>query len=44
MSAPNVLRCHPVAVVGGIVHENPFYVPPAELLRELRQRQAVPVT
>ena len=22
-----ILRCHPVAVIGGIVHENPYYVP-----------------
>lgn len=35
----DVLRTHPVAVIGGIVHENPFYVPPDELLRELRERQ-----
>lgn len=38
-SVVDVLRSHPVAVIGGIVHENPFYVPPDELLRELRQRQ-----
>lgn len=38
-SVIDVLRCHPVAIVGGIVQENPFYVPPEELLRELRQRQ-----
>jgi len=38
-SVIDVLRSHPVAIIGGIVHENPFYVPPAELLRELRQRQ-----
>jgi hypothetical protein len=40
----DVLRSHPVAVIGGIVHENPFYVPPAELLRELEERQAAPLT
>jgi hypothetical protein len=39
-SVIDVLRSHPVAIIGGIVHENPFYVPPDELLRELRQRQA----
>jgi hypothetical protein len=38
-SVIDVLRSHPVAVIGGIVHENPFFVPPDELLRELRQRQ-----
>jgi hypothetical protein len=36
----DVLRTHPAAVIGGVVHENPFYVPPDELLRELRQRPA----
>jgi hypothetical protein len=36
----DVLRTHPVVVIGGIVHENPFYVPPDELLRELSERQA----
>jgi hypothetical protein len=35
----DVLRSHPVAIIGGMVHENPFYVPPDELLKELRQRQ-----
>jgi hypothetical protein len=39
-SVIDVLRSHPVAVIGGIIHENPFYVPPVELLQELRQRQA----
>jgi hypothetical protein len=38
-SVIDVLRSHPVAVIGGIVHENPFYVSPHELLRELRQRR-----
>ncbi len=41
-SVIDVLRSHPVAVIGGIVHENPFYVPPGELLRELRQHQDRP--
>jgi hypothetical protein len=25
-------------IVGGILHENPFFVPPDEFLRELRER------
>ena len=32
----NVLRAHPFAIVGGILRENPFYVPTRELLEELR--------
>jgi hypothetical protein len=27
-------------IVGGILHENPFFVPPDEFLRELRERGA----
>jgi DcmR-like sensory protein len=33
-----ILRTHPMAIVGGILQENPFYVPPDQLLRELRER------
>jgi hypothetical protein len=32
----DIMRTHPVAIVGGVVHENPFYMPPDEFLRELR--------
>jgi hypothetical protein len=35
----DVLRTHPMALVGGELHVNPFFVPPAEFLAELRQRQ-----
>lgn len=38
----NILRTHPFAIVGGILRENPFYVPPRELLEELRGLSAVP--
>jgi hypothetical protein len=44
-SAPvvmDVLRTHPQVIVGGILRENPFYVPPDEFLRELRSRNALP--
>jgi hypothetical protein len=34
-----VLRTHPVALIGGIVQENPFYVPPEDYLREIQQRK-----
>jgi hypothetical protein len=27
-------------LIGGIVQENPFFVPPNEFLRELRERRA----
>ena len=34
----DILRAHPVAVLGGVLRENPFYVPPDEMLEELRGR------
>jgi hypothetical protein len=34
----DVLRTHPLVIIGGFVHENPFFVPPGEFLRELRAR------
>jgi hypothetical protein len=33
-----VMRTHPMIIIGGILQENPFFVPPEEFLRELRQR------
>jgi len=34
----DVLRTHPLVIIGGFLHENPFFVPPDEFLRELRAR------
>ena len=34
----DILRTHPLVIIGGFVHENPFFVPPGEFLRELRAR------
>jgi hypothetical protein len=34
----DILRTHPLVILGGILQENPFFVPPDELLRELRAR------
>jgi hypothetical protein len=33
-----ILRTHPMVIIGSTLHENPFYVPPAEYLRELKAR------
>jgi hypothetical protein len=33
-----VLRIHPMVIIGGILQENPFFVPPEEFLRELHER------
>lgn len=35
----DILRTHPVAIVGGLVHENPFFVPPGELLLEIERKR-----
>jgi len=37
----DVMRTHPMTIIGGILHENPFFVPPEQFLRELRERQSV---
>ena len=34
----DILRTHPMVIVGGVLQENPFYVPPGEFLQELRSR------
>jgi hypothetical protein len=33
------LRTHPLVIIGGLLQENPFYVPPDELLLEIRERR-----
>jgi len=35
----DILRTHPMVIVGGVLQENPLYVPPEELLEELRKRK-----
>jgi hypothetical protein len=34
----DVMRTHPVVIIGGVLHENPFFVPPDQFLLELRER------
>ena len=34
----DVLRTHPMVNNGGVHQQNPFFVPPDEFLRELRER------
>ena len=34
----DILRTHPMVIIGGILQENPFYVSPDEFLEELRSR------
>ena len=35
----DLLRTHPLTLIGGVVQENPFFTPPAEMLKELRARK-----
>ena len=35
----DILRTHPMVIVGGILQENPFYAPADEFIKELRERQ-----
>jgi len=34
----DVVRTHPMVIIGGMLQENPFFVPPDEFLRECRER------
>jgi len=36
----DVLRTHPMVIIGGILQRNPFFVAPDEFLREMRERRA----
>jgi hypothetical protein len=36
--AVDILRTHPVAIIGGRLYENPFFVPPAEFLPQIIER------
>lgn len=35
----DILRSHPLTLIGNVIHENPFYTPPEQLVRELRERR-----
>lgn len=35
----DILRAHPLTIVGGVLHENPFFTPPEQYLEELRARR-----
>jgi hypothetical protein len=36
--AVDILRTHPVAIIGGRLYENPFFAPPAEFLPQVIER------
>jgi hypothetical protein len=35
----DIMRTHPVVIIGGVLQENPFYLPPDQFLLELRERK-----
>lgn len=37
--AMDIMRTHPAVIVGGLLHDNPFFVPPDQFLLELRERR-----
>jgi hypothetical protein len=39
--AMDILRTHPLVILGGVLQENPLYVPPDEFLTELEERRAL---
>jgi hypothetical protein len=36
----DLLRAHPLTIMNGVLHENPFYTPADKMLNELQQRHA----
>jgi MEDS: MEthanogen/methylotroph, DcmR Sensory domain len=36
----DIMRTHPMIIIGGTLHKNPFFIPPQEFLRVLRERRA----
>ncbi len=36
----DIMRTHPVVIIGGVLQENPFFVPPDQLLLEIRERRS----
>ena len=37
--AMDVLRTHPMVIIGGVLQENPYFVPPEQFLPEIRGRR-----
>lgn len=37
----DIIRTHPMIIVGGILQRNPFFVPPNQFLQEVRERRAM---
>jgi hypothetical protein len=37
----DILRTHPVVIIGGMLQENPFFVPPDQFLLEMKERRPI---
>lgn len=35
----DMIRTHPMIVIGGVLHRNPFFMPPEQFLADLRERR-----
>jgi len=42
--AMDIMRTHPLVIIGGLMRENPFFVPPGQFLEELRERRSARMT
>ena len=38
--AMDIIRTHPLVIIGGLLRENPFFVPPDQFLEEMRERRS----
>jgi MEDS: MEthanogen/methylotroph, DcmR Sensory domain len=38
--AMDIMRTHQLVIIGGLLQENPFYVPPEQFLDEMRERRS----
>src|ERR1700726_1602130 len=36
----DALRTHPLVIIGGLLQQNPFFIPPDQLLPEIRERRS----
>jgi DcmR-like sensory protein len=37
----DIIRTHPVVIIGGVLQENPFFVPPDQFLLEIKDRRSL---
>jgi len=42
--AMDTMRTHPLVIIGGLLRENPFFVPPDQFLEEMRERRSARMT